>query len=81
MHVDIPAETIRQWQSMLDRILLGRKHKKKCKARSFHPKKFLYLRRQDGGLQVPILVGRLKLERIPIPQQFASDASTNIPAH
>ena len=81
MHVDIPGETIRQWQSMLNRFVLGRKHKKDARHVHLISKEFLYLRRQDGGLQVPFLVGRLKLQRIQFLQQFASDASTIVPAN
>ena len=50
MHVDIPAETIRQWQSMLNRFVLGWKHKEDSKHVHLIGKEFLYLRRQDRGL-------------------------------
>lgn len=39
------------------------------------------LRQQDGGLQVPFLKGRLKLQRIRFHHYFACDASTNIFSH
>lgn len=54
MHADIPAETFRQWQSTLNRYLLGRKHTKKIRNTStYSAKNFFYRRRQDGGLQIP----------------------------
>nr|CCA27626.1 hypothetical protein UM06265.1 [Albugo laibachii Nc14] len=81
MHVDIPIDTIRQWQSMLNRFVLGRKHKKDSKHVHLISKAFLYLRRQDDGLQIPFLVRRLKLQRIQFLQQFVSDGSTIIPAN
>lgn len=42
---------------------------------------FLYLRRQDIGLQVSFWVGPLKLQRTQFLQQFKSNASKIIPAH
>nr|CCA18927.1 AlNc14C59G4390 [Albugo laibachii Nc14] len=58
MHVDIPSETIRQWQSMLNRFVLGRTHKKDSKHVHLISKDFLYLRRQYGGLHIPFLEGK-----------------------
>lgn len=71
MHVDIPAEITRQRQSMLDRnfFVLGRHHKKDSKHVHLISKAFLYVRRQDGELQVTFLVERLKLQRIQFLQR------------
>lgn len=74
IHAYISAETIRHCKSMINRLMLGRKDKTDLKHVQLLSKPFLYLRRQNGGLQVLFSMGRPNVQRI---DSFSSSHSEN----
>ena len=81
MQVAILAGTTRQWQWMPNQFVLDRNYKKRCKARLPDQQRNFILPKVELWTINSVFVGRVKLQRLQFLQQFASNASPNIPAH
>ena len=69
-HVSIPQVVVRRWQAMLNRFVLSRKHDRDAKHVQLIPGEYVYQRRSDGGLGVPVLDAQLKRQRLALLLQF-----------